>query len=124
MNKKEFKGFAFVDGGVCAADGFQAAATYCRHSATPERVLEIHVPAGTYYARMVLDANRNGLFDTGNLAERRHPETDEKKTQGEDLVYEWGGTNRLALPNTAETRAMFERLVLAAMGGTGQVAAV
>lgn len=35
----------------------------------------VHVPAGTYYARMVLDANRNGLFDTGNLAGCRHPET-------------------------------------------------
>ncbi len=44
------------------------------------------------------------------------------KSEGKDLVYEWGGTNRLALPNTPETRAMFERLVLAAMGGTGQVA--
>lgn len=34
-----------------------------------------------------------------------------------DLVYEWGGTNRLALPNTPETRAMFERLVMCAMRG-------
>ena len=59
-----------------------------------------------------------------NLMTGTISQTDEKKTQGEDLIYEWGGTNRLALPNTAETRAMFERLVLAAMGGTGQVAAV
>ena len=29
MNKKEFKGFAFVDGGVCAADGFQANGIHC-----------------------------------------------------------------------------------------------
>ena len=35
---------------------------------------------------------------------------------GKDLVYEWGGTNRLALPNTPETRTLFERLVLASLG--------
>ncbi len=29
MNKKEFKGFAFVDGGVCAAEGFQANGIHC-----------------------------------------------------------------------------------------------
>ena len=33
----------------------------------------------------------------------------------DSLVYEWGGTNRLKLPNTPETRTLFERLVLAAM---------
>ena len=32
------------------------------------------------------------------------------------LVFEWGGKNRLALPNTPETRELFERLVIA-MGG-------
>ncbi len=29
MNKKEFKGFAFVEGGVCAAEGFQANGIHC-----------------------------------------------------------------------------------------------
>ena len=29
MNKKEFKGFAFIEGGVCAAEGFQANGIYC-----------------------------------------------------------------------------------------------
>ncbi len=35
----------------------------------------VHVPAGTYYARMVIDENGNGLFDTGSLFDHRHPET-------------------------------------------------
>lgn len=34
----------------------------------------VHVPAGTYYARLVVDNNNNGVFDTGNLLERIHPE--------------------------------------------------
>lgn len=29
MNKKEFKGFAFIEGGVCAAEGFQANGIHC-----------------------------------------------------------------------------------------------
>ena len=29
-----------------------------------------------------------------------------------ELIYEWGGKNRLALPNTPETRELFERLVM------------
>lgn len=29
MNKKEFKGFAFIDGGVCASEGFQANGIHC-----------------------------------------------------------------------------------------------
>ena len=32
-----------------------------------------------------------------------------------ELVYEWGGGHRLALPNTPETREMFERLVMRSM---------
>lgn len=35
----------------------------------------VHVPAGTYYARLVLDTNNNGRFDTGNLYDRIHPES-------------------------------------------------
>lgn len=34
----------------------------------------IHVPAGKYYARMVMDANQNGKFDTGDLFKRIQPE--------------------------------------------------
>lgn len=29
MNKKEFKGFAFIEGGVCASEGFQANGIHC-----------------------------------------------------------------------------------------------
>ena len=36
--------------------------------------------------------------------------------QEKTLVYDWGGTNRLALPNTPETRELFERLVIAMSG--------
>ena len=32
-----------------------------------------------------------------------------------ELVYEWGGKNRIALPNTPETLAVFERLVMSAL---------
>lgn len=44
----------------------------------------------------------------------------ERETSAEDdksLVYEWGGTNRLALPNTPETRELFERLVMGVLAG-------
>ena len=34
----------------------------------------VHVSPGTYYARIVIDANRNGRFDTGSLFEHRQPE--------------------------------------------------
>lgn len=34
----------------------------------------VHVPAGTYYARMVIDANQNDKFDTGNYFKRQQPE--------------------------------------------------
>lgn len=34
----------------------------------------VHVPAGTFYARMIIDSNQNGKFDTGNLFKRQHPE--------------------------------------------------
>lgn len=34
----------------------------------------IHVPAGNYFARLVIDTNQNGRFDTGNLFEHIHPE--------------------------------------------------
>lgn len=35
----------------------------------------IHVPAGNYFARLVIDSNQNGRFDTGNLSEHIHPES-------------------------------------------------
>ncbi len=34
----------------------------------------IHVKPGTYFARIVLDTNENGKFDTGNYEEKRQPE--------------------------------------------------
>ena len=37
---------------------------------------------------------------------------DEEKT----LIYEWGGNHRLQLPNTPETRKMFEQIVFRSMG--------
>ena len=33
-----------------------------------------HVKPGTYYARIVLDKNNNGKFDTGNYEEKRQPD--------------------------------------------------
>ena len=42
----------------------------------------------------------------------------ETSPEGEkSLVYEWGGTNRLALPNTPETRELFERIVMEVLSG-------
>ena len=42
----------------------------------------------------------------------------ETSPEGEkSLVYEWGGTNRLALPNTPETRELFERIVMGVLSG-------
>ena len=37
-------------------------------------------------------------------------------TRNDDLVYEWGGDRRIVVPNTPETRAMFERIMLAFAG--------
>ena len=37
------------------------------------------------------------------------------QTDKPELVYEWGGKNRIALPNTPETLAVFERLVMSAL---------
>ena len=37
-------------------------------------------------------------------------------TKNDDLVYEWGGDRRIVVPNTPETRAMFERIMLAFAG--------
>ena len=34
------------------------------------------------------------------------------KTTEKELVYEWGGKNRIALPNTPETRELFRQLVM------------
>ncbi|MBQ0057233.1 MAG: Ig-like domain-containing protein [Bacteroidales bacterium] len=35
----------------------------------------VHVNAGTYYARLVIDSNNNGRFDAGNLESHIQPET-------------------------------------------------
>ena len=34
----------------------------------------LYLDPGTYYARLVIDKNGNGKFDTGNYAEKRQPE--------------------------------------------------
>lgn len=49
------------------------------------------------------------------LSESKEESIDDKPLE-KSLVYEWGGHNRVALPNTPETRTLFERLVLASMG--------
>lgn len=38
------------------------------------KVTILHVDAGTYYARLILDRNNNGKWDTGNYTEHRQPE--------------------------------------------------
>ena len=50
-----------------------------------------------------------------NLLSESVEESQEEPPQGKSLVYEWGGKNRLVLPNTPETRTWLERLVLASM---------
>ena len=34
----------------------------------------VHIKPGTYYARLILDTNRNGVFDTGDYAQKKQPE--------------------------------------------------
>lgn len=52
------------------------------------------------------------------LSENSNALGDKEGTEKErNLVYEWGGTNRLALPNTPEARALFERLVMCVLAG-------
>jgi len=34
----------------------------------------VHVPAGTFFARIIIDSNQNEKFDTGNLFKRQQPE--------------------------------------------------
>ena len=46
--------------------------------------------------------------------EAKQPDTDEEPAE-KTLIYEWGGTNRLALPNTPETRELFKQLVMCSM---------
>ena len=38
-----------------------------------------------------------------------------EKDEKENLVYEWGGGHKLVLPNTPETREMFQKIVLMSM---------
>ena len=49
------------------------------------------------------------------------PVLPEIKPTGNDLVYERNGT-RIVLPNTPETRTLFERLVMASMSRTAATA--
>lgn len=37
-------------------------------------VLFMNIPPGKYYARLILDTNENGIWDTGNYAEKCQPE--------------------------------------------------
>ena len=53
-----------------------------------------------------------------NLLLELSEESQEVESPEKSLVYEWGGHNRVALPNTPETRTLFERLVLASMAGS------
>ena len=59
----------------------------------------------------VLDTTPEYLLT--DVADDLNPSTlDEEKT----LIYEWGGNHRLQLPNTPETRKMFEQIVFRSMG--------
>lgn len=58
-----------------------------------------------------------------NLLSESMEEIEPADQWGKNLVYEWGGKNRLALPNTPETRTLFERLVMASMGNQQVVTA-
>lgn len=49
----------------------------------------IHVPAGSYFARLVIDNNRNDCFDTGNLFEQKQPETVYYLNKKLDLRVTW-----------------------------------
>ena len=59
-----------------------------------------YVKPGTYYARMFVDSNRNGLWDTGDYAAGRQPETTyyypEKLECKEkwDMTLTWNPTSR------------------------------
>ena len=44
------------------------------------------------------------------------------KTTEKELVYEWGGKNRIALPNTPETRELFRQLVMSTITNTPAIA--
>ena len=48
------------------------------------------------------------------LTETKQIDADEESAE-KTLIYEWGGTNRLTLPNTPETRELFKQLVMCAM---------
>ena len=49
----------------------------------------IHVPAGSYFARLVIDDNRNDKFDAGNLFERKQPESVYYLNKKLDLRVTW-----------------------------------
>ena len=53
---------------------------------------------------------------------KKHDSTWKTKIQLLDeekpLIYEWGGNHRLQMPNTPETRKLFEQIVFRSMGST------
>ena len=51
------------------------------------------------------------------LTDMNADKPDDEESAEKTLIYEWGGTNRLALPNTPETRELFERLVMRSLSG-------
>lgn len=51
------------------------------------------------------------LSDSPAPAPMPAPVPEQDKPAEEPLVYEWGGKNRIALPNTPETRELFRQLV-------------
>ena len=65
-----------------------------------------------YNIAQALNVPVSELLD--DVPEEHTPDPQQSQSQ-KDLVYEWGGGHRLILPNTPETRAMFERLVMSAM---------
>ena len=51
------------------------------------------------------------------------PITGEDKSDANNLVYEWGGGHKLRLPNTPETRKLFQEIVMRSMSGVAPATA-
>ena len=69
-------------------------------------------------AAIIKIAEALGTTAESLLAENStNSEENSKEREEKSLVYEWGGTNRLALPNTPEARALFERIVMCVLAG-------
>jgi hypothetical protein len=51
--------------------------------------LFMNLPPGKYYARLILDDNNNFVWDTGNYAEKRQPETVWYYPKGIEIMKNW-----------------------------------